>query len=171
MTVVFATNNLLLPTKLNALPKGIVARQRRTTSSSNATNATGVGVVRLDGVAVTSGRAYHIYTGGLTLVGSATGLTVKAVLTHDTTGASATTSSTVLGGGVRDVLSGTGGSAPIRPLSETFYPSSTGSLSVLLLVALALGSGTASLFGSGTSPIDLIIADEGVDPGNTGVNI
>lgn len=172
MTVVFTTNNLLLPAKLNALPKGIVARGRRITSSSTTTSATGIGVLRLDGVGVTSGRGYHIYTSDITLIGTATSAVVRAFLTHTTDGSSAGTGSTVLGAGIRDIITNTGGGAqPIRPMSEMFYAGATGSLSVLLIVALASGTGTASLFGSGTSPIDLVIADEGIDPGNTGVSI
>ncbi|HEY0696520.1 MAG TPA: hypothetical protein VGD43_01780 [Micromonospora sp.] len=170
MAITWASGMRMTPARLNAMPKGIIARGHRTSSSTATTSS--VGVLRLDDVPVKSGRSYRVFTSGLTFVGTS-GDTARARITHTTDGSTPTTASTQLGAGCRNRIAGTTGpEAPILIASETYHATADGLLSVLLVVTRSAGTGgSVSLFGSSTEPIELLIEDLGTDPGDTGTDV
>lgn len=154
------------PAQYNTDIKKRIARGLRTTDSS--TTTTEVGVVRLDGVPVKAGRTYTISTNSLSpLSGTANdyaGLKIRV----STTG-TATTSSTALIV-TQGRITGANGNESWG-VSVTYNPAADETLSILLTVSLVSGTGSASVSGSATIPIELWVDDMGADPGNTGVSI
>lgn len=145
------------------LPQGILRRGNRPTASAT-TTTTEIGVLRVDGIPIVSGRAYRIWTSPLFLYSSVTNDIVDARIRASTSGA-ATTASTQIGNPLRlKTDSGPGVSSPM----SVIYPATvTGTLSVLLTVVRTSGTGNVQLL----IGEDLIIEDVGIDPGDTGVDL
>lgn len=145
----------------------LLRRGRRTTGSS--TTTTEVGVLRVDSIPIISGHVYAILTSPLAIISTVANDTPRANIRVDATGASATTASTQLDLMQIPVTSTT--NSPLIPLTALYVSATTGLLSVLLSVSRAAGTGSVSI-GAGTiNPVDLLILDFGVDPGNTGTAI
>lgn len=146
-------------------PQGILRRGNRPTASS--TTTTEVGVLRIDGIPIVAGRAYPIDTGPLYLYSPVTSDVVAGRIRTSTSGA-ATTSSTVLGQPLSNVANSTSTSFPeSRALSQVYVATVTGTLSVLLTVGRTQGTGSVSI----QVGCDMWIADGGIDPGDTGVDV
>lgn len=144
---------------------GVRAWGNRPTASAGTT--TEVGVVRLDGIAITAGRMYRIYTGPLALYSNATGDTVAGNIRTSTAGA-ASTSSPLLGRPLSFNATGTSTSFPeSRPLTQVYTATVTGTLSVLLTVSRTQGTGSASI----QSGCDLWVEDISSAVGDTGIDI
>lgn len=155
---------------LQARGSGIVpgGYGKRTTASLSTT--TEVGVLRLDGLAVTAGRQYKISTSPLNMFSTVAGDLIEASIRVSTTGA-ATTTSTHLTGLVESAFSG-GGSQRTQGLQVTYAPAATGALSVLLSVGRGGGgSGSVSILGSGGYPLEMWVEDMGPAAPNSGINI
>lgn len=153
------------PGQYNTDIRKLVARGRRITFSS--TTTTEVEVLRLDGVQVKAGRLYWITTGPVGVDTSVNNDGARLQLRMATASATATTSSTVL-----DLAQQL---MPNAAHSEHFsvgamYPAASDDvLSVLLTVGRSTGSGSVGTIGDPTYPVDLMVWDCGVDPGDTGV--
>lgn len=160
--------NQLDDNEVSPLPQGVIARGNRTSNSTATSGTTEQGVLRVDSIPVYAGRLYRIWTGPIIIDGSVANDAVRMVLRGDTTG-SATTSSTQLAiaqGVVSNIA-----------LPETFeidipyVPVSDGTLSVLLSIVRQSGTGVFQALGSSTIPINLVVSDQGLDPGDTGTDI
>jgi hypothetical protein len=156
--------------ELNALVHGtIIARGRRTTSTT--TTTTSLGVLRLDDIPITSGRAYSVHTSGLALDGGTTAAVALAIIRYTTDGSTPTTSSNQFPGGwTRDVTTNTT-DGPIHATGAIYVPSSDETLSLLLCIQSGNGAVAVQMLGDATFPIDMWVVDHGTDPGDTGVDI
>lgn len=156
----------------------IIARTRRTSnavSTAASTAYTAQAVLGLSSVPVVGGRLYEVTAPNVAMYstgGGTFGATVAlAFITYAVnTGNPAFVSSPQL---VQMVtLPNTNGQTLGAPVLG-YYPASTsGTLSVLLCYyqPIAAGSLGVTMVGSGSSPIDLMIRDVGVDPGDTGTS-
>jgi len=151
----------------SVLPLGIIARGNRTTSST--TTTTEVGVERLDDIPVYAGRSYKIWTSPLNLDSSVANDVVLAAVRYTTDGSTPSTSSTVLSAIQERCDDATNG--PVLPFCCDYSPAADQLLSVLLSVGRVSGTGSVSIIGSATRPINLNVEDMGPDPGDTGVDI
>jgi len=144
-------------------PKGLIARSRRTTNQTS-NSATEQGVIRFDDIPVVGGRVYAIYTSTLNMTPSVSGLTAEARLRITTDGSTPTNASTQVGD---LLLEATATFVPANGgVLRTLYIASPGDvLSVFFGWVLAGGTGTVTLNGSSTKPVDLYVEDLGVDPG------
>lgn len=150
----------------------VIAYGIRTTASPGATT-TELGVIRLDNIPVIIGRRYRIWTSPLNMSSTVANDLMNAHIRYNSVaspgaGSPAITTSTQLTGLVEGSFSA-GGSQRTQGLNVSFAPGATGTLSVLLSVSRDLGTGTVSINGAPIYPIELVVEDMGVDPGNTGI--
>lgn len=149
------------------LPLGILARGNRNTSST--TTTTEQGVLRLDDIPVYAGRTYRVWTSPLFLDTSVANDVIRALVRYTTDGSTPTTSSSVLSfvqARAEDVTD-----QYAIPFTCDYSPSADQLLSVLLTVARRSGTGNVSIIGATSGPINLVVEDIGMDPGDTGVDI
>lgn len=144
---------------------GVVARGRRTSATGNVTTVE-TGVLRLDGISVKAGRAYRISTSNLNLDTSVSNDIAAAILRISTSGAATTGSTQICQ--MRNTIDDAANSN-VMPLSAFYYPAAAATLSVLLSIVRVSGTGNIILFASTVEILDLVVTDEGTDPGNTGV--
>jgi hypothetical protein len=150
-------------------PRGLIARARRTTSSSVSTGAL-VPVLRLDNVFARGGNALRVCTGTLHTTSSVAGDNVRVDILYNTSGVATTASATLPGARAFELFgSATFGNTSF--LNTTYTPASDETLSLLLVVARAAGSGNTLLFADGNRCTEMFVYDEGVDPGDTGVDL
>ncbi|MGW1059362.1 hypothetical protein [Micromonospora rubida] len=172
MTVTFAAGNRLTPARLNALPKGIVGRGQRSTTSSFTSGTTEMPILRIDNLPVVGGRLYHVRVVNVHIDGSAVNATevVRGYLRYSTAG-SATTSSTMLAATSLPVPD-TGGVASGASVQGEVVPSVDGTLSVLFSIARMTGGSPNFRTVGGTGfNLDLTVIDAGIDPGDTGIDL
>jgi hypothetical protein len=140
-----------------------IARARRITSSSTASSSTNVTVLRVDGVAVVAGRLYRICT---------TPLLAASTVGTDVVGATIRVSSTgtaVVGSTELQAAAAT--AARTMPIATWYAPTADEELSILLSVLRISGSGNCSIASGANVPIDLLVFDDGPDPGNIGASL
>ena len=145
----------------------IVARTQRTSDSTGTTSE--VGVLQLESVPVKSGRAYWVGCSTLSVSRGAADV-VGVRIRYTTDDSTATTSSTVLKYQQTTIRTGT----PDEPLAVGVwhFPSSDVNLSLLLTVARIAGTaGSALIQGGSDIPIQLLVIDCGIDPGDTGITL
>lgn len=145
----------------------LVARGRRESNSTATT--TEVGVLRIDDVPITGGRAYFVQTSSLVLHSTVPADRVRASIRYTTDGSTPSTSSTLMGI-VQEQVDATA-NPPAQPALVGYFPSSDETLSLLLTVSRQAGTGSVDILGSSTFPIEVFLIDMGVDPGDTGVDI
>lgn len=146
--------------------KKLIARAGPKTSNSSGTT-TEIGVLELDSIPVKTGRAYSILVPSVHVSGGAADV-VAIKIRHTTDDSTPTTSSTVLRYRSTTIRTGT----PDEPidLEANYFPSSDLNLSLLLCVARVSGSaGNALIVGAADKPIQILVWDMGVDPGDTGI--
>ena len=145
-----------------------VARGRRTTDKTTIAG-TELGVLRLDSVSLQGGLTYRIATSSTSWEGSDNHVG-RLAFRIDTTGAAATTSSTLLhysDATVSSNLAPRGG----QNLETLYSPSSDETVSILL-TAIRVAGGSDLTIDIGTDhPLDLMVFALGNDPGNTGTVI
>jgi hypothetical protein len=143
-------------------PGTIIARANRSTDSS--TTTTEIGVLRLDSIPIVNGVVYKIVSAPMYLL-STTGDIVNIRFRGNTAG-NATTASTQLGQPFQTI---TNSIQPTSAMLEVLYISATtGSLSVLLSVNRASGTGNTKVFGESAFWVEV---GSIADPGDTGVDI
>lgn len=147
-----------------AYPQGVIAQGNRT--SAKATISTESGYLRVDSVALESGRTYMIVAQNLRVTQTVGTDHFKFNLRYDGTGASATTSSTEIG---RDELT-TSTSDSIGPVMGWVNPGSDATGSFLLSLVRTSGTGTATV-NADTGGVWLTVIDLGVAVTNTGVAV
>lgn len=168
MTTTFPVARLRATNLSTAVLAGnIIGWGRRTTSSTAASAEQSV--LRVDGIAMTSGRIYLIQSSSLALDTTVSADSGRAVLRYDNTGAAATTSSTVLT--VSPTYCGNAAQQDAVQISVIYVPSADETVSILLSTIRLAGTGNISLSAAATSPIDLFVIDCGESPGDTGVDL
>jgi len=148
-------------------PRGVIKRGRRTTATG-AITTTETGVLRIDNIPVVAGRLYRISTTNINMDGSVAN-DIGACRIRVSTAGAATTASTQIAN-IRQTIDDPTNSN-IVPENCFYVPGSSGTLSVLLSAVRVAGTGNVVVFCSGTDILDMVITDEGVDPGDTGVVI
>ena len=151
---------------LNATGK-VIARGERTTASSSTSGTTEAGVLRIDGITLTSGFVYLVTTGNMRYDMTVATDRIKANLRWSSSG-SATNASTLLGQWenvpAADLNSG-------GTVVGYIYPSSTfTNASVRLSIVRASGTGTFQAMADTGHGIQLMVIALGEDPGDTGVD-
>jgi len=146
----------------------IIARGTRTTVSTLTTTI--VGVLRLDSIVVYSGRSYRFTVNCMGPKSTVALDTVLTELRYSTSGA-ATTSSTVMPGGQGYFKEPANDSATTFVMAPTYDPPANQTLSVLLTVSRALGTGNISMYADASHMLQISVDDIGVAVANTGVVI
>lgn len=137
--------------------------------SNSSTTTTEIGVLRLDDIPILAGHRYEISTSTLLLGTSVANDIVTARLRYTTDGSTPSTSSTLLTlAGERIEVTASGGYALVR---ATYAPAADETLSVLLTVGRASGTGNVGINYGSAAPIEVYVIDLGEDPGDTGVDI
>lgn len=154
---------------LDARPKGLAGFAQRVSNSTGTT--TEVGVLRLDSIAVKSGRAYRIATSNLTHDSTTSNDCLQCRLRLNTGGSAATTASTVIGNERPVRLTSTAEEIISGGIYAIYQPGADTTISVLLTVARFAGAGTVNLNASATVPIEISIEDIGAAVADTGVDI
>jgi hypothetical protein len=156
---------------IDAGPMGVIARGERLTSSST-TTSTG-GVLRIDDIPLTAGRAYRINTGPLNGDSSTGTDTVRALIKFTADGSTPTTGSTTLpettvGGDV----DGGGPDSWLIPIIAYYAPAGGDELlSLLLCVQRVTGGGNAYIYGDSTQKIQMVVEDLGANVVDSGTDI
>lgn len=162
---------VLDPGQNNIDVRKVIAWGRRTTASSGSTGAA-VGVLQLDSVPVLAGHLYAVHTNALILDSTVNNDVPRATIRYTTDGSTAIASSTVLPGATLDGRQADAAWGEARMLYVPYEAAADGSLSLLLCIERAGGSGTCIIHADGTSfMIDLLVSDLGISPGNTGVSV
>lgn len=147
--------------------KGVIARGRRTTSTSTITT-TETGVIRLDSIPVYAGRGYMLMTNNVNIDTSVANDIATATLRISTSG-SATTASTFVNA-LRTTIDDATNSNILNQVGF-YYPASDATLSVLLSLVRTAGTGNIIMFSSGAQFTDLLVVDLGIVPADTAVII
>lgn len=154
---------------LNLASLRVIARGRRTSNSTGTT--TEVGVLRIDDIAIASGRLYRVYTNEIGVDSTVATDVIRLNLRYTTDGSTPSTSSTLLT--LSQGYQANAAQGEYTSVGAVYVPGSAETLSVLLTVSRAAGTGTViATAGTGApGPCDLYIEDLGVDPGDVGVDI
>lgn len=150
----------------------VIARGRRTTLStatSATTSTTAQSVLRVSSVSLTSGRLYRVGIIDFGIAGSVAAAMASFQLTYTTNNTNATVSSSILTLGSMNCAAATQFYSGI--ISAVYAPSSSITFSVLFSIWRNQGTGTIQTYGDATWPLDLLIEDIGVDPGDTGTSL
>lgn len=154
------------------MPQGLVRVGRRSTNSTGTTSI--VGVERIDDEPMLGGRAHLVRVTGIHCFSTVANDRALVEVRATTDGSTPTTSSPVLPGGQCYQLCATGGNSVDGGIIECNVepaPFSNITLSVLLTVSRASGSGTVAMFADSTHTIEVKIYDEGIAAGDTGTDI
>lgn len=156
-----ATDHNALATYVDNTNTGIVGYGNRSSDKTGITAESPL--LRVDGVSLTPGKRYRVFT-TLRPVSTVTTDTYSVRFRIDATGAAATTASTQLGG-----IAGGLSNSPNCHFAATYAPTGSGPLSVLVTLSRGVGTGTFSanpdLF------MELVVEDIGADPGDTGIDL
>lgn len=147
---------------------GVIARGKRSTTSTGASAAQGV--LRIDGVPLVGGRMYRIYTATWTVLSTVAADRATVGLTYTTTGTAATTASSILrrwnSAAIASIIDGLSGD-----IAAVYVPSVDETLSVMLYHQRLSGTGVITMVGSPGFEVELYVEDCGVDTGDVGVDI
>ncbi len=147
----------------------IIGWARRITTSSTNSTSTDIGVLRLDNVAVVSGRSYSIRSNSLNVASTVNNDVVRVSVRYRTDGVAAGITDTFLPGGQGYVnIIASGGTITF---DIQYVPSGNQTLSLLLCIARSSGTGATTLFCDSVRVTEIKVLDAGVDVGNTGVNL
>jgi hypothetical protein len=154
------------PDTYNVDTRKLIARARRETDSTAGT--TEAGVLRIDGIAVKSGRHYRISTSPLQVNSTVLNDVVTVRIRIATDGTTATTSSTQLDQMTADhnITAGKG-----WPIITEHTPGADQTCSVLLTVARTSGTGNVKIEGNAVYPICVWVDDMGPDTGDVGIEL
>lgn len=153
----------------DATTLGVLARWSRSTPSSATTSI--IGVMRIDGIPVTAGVAYPIHTAGLVGASTVVNDDVEIHIRVRTGGAAATTTDPVVAGAMSRMRFASGIGSPIIPISALYVPASTTTISLLLCVTRAGGTGSVTTYADSTYVTTMWVQGAGVAPALSGVNI
>lgn len=150
----------------NPQPGSVIARAYRASFSSGSTG-TEQPYLRLDNVSIQKGNTYFIQTGPIFLDASVANDVGRAIIRVATGGVTATTGSTQLQL-AQAVIPNT--SLPeVVSILFSYNATVDDTLSILLSVTRAAGTGTIQIQPTGNSPVEMFVIQGGTDPGDTGI--
>lgn len=158
----------LTASQYNKDTQKIVARGRRTSTTSNSTG-TEVPDLRVDNISVYAGYAYMIWCTPLLLSSGTANDQISVFLRISEDGTVATTADTQLAQTQGYVANTT--HPPFWPLQSPYFPATDLTLSVLLSHQRTGGGGSCNITAAAGINIDLVITQIGIDPGDTGVDL
>lgn len=164
-----STDHNALAQYIDDVRTGILARGRRTTTSTATTTVQGV--LRIDDIPIIGGHVHKVWSSALGLATSVNGDSIRVDIRYTTDGSTPTTGSSVLpGSAVQQRISSTG-IVESATILTTYTPASDETLSVLLCVSRVSGTGNSAIFGDTSFSIDVVVEDYGIDSGDAGVDI
>lgn len=152
----------------NCISEQFLARGQRTT---DATTTAINGVVRLDDIPLRAGRTYRISTSPLHLSSTVANDHGEVLVVHTTDGSIPTTASAILPGARAQAHITNTGFGETISMMVTYTPAGDETLSLLLCLQRADGSGTITLTGTNDFQIELMVEEVGDDVGDTGIDI
>lgn len=170
----FQSHELVTATKLNrALRTGrCIGRARRITNSNTSTGTTRIPVLRLDDIPIVANRLYTICTNSTQIDGATNNDTLVIEILSTTDGSTPTITSSLLPGAASEVPQPNAASPVWGQIVTRYIPGSDETLSLLLTVKHGIGTGAMGLLANGTSSIiEMLVIDQGEDPGDTGVDL
>lgn len=146
----------------------VIGYAERETTSSGSTG-TEIGVLRLSGIPLKADYMYRITSSSLVLDSTVNGDDVAARYRATFNNTDAAVTDTLFGG----VLAKTTASAgqAVHTITRYYVPTAAQTLSVLLTVIRAAGTGTCTLTFATGFPIDIVVEELGLTVANTGVSI
>lgn len=148
-------------------PRGMLARAARTTNATATVAAAERQVLGLPAVSVAAGRLYRVTAPSLTVYGSAAAGYSVVLIRFTTDGSAPTITSTQL---AQSVIAMPVASIGYTNTIQGFYaPSASGTFRPTLSYQ-GSASNNATMVGSATYPISLLVEDVGLDPGTSGTN-
>lgn len=148
--------------------RGVVYYGNRTSTAGPTSGSTELGVLRLDGMTLTSGRIYKVDVSNVRPDTTVSGDGVKLTLRHNSAG-TATTGSTEIGRSESNVAGVDQDMVP-SPTGLIIPGSTVATNSVLLSIVRFSGTGTISLTGD-TGGLWMTVTDLGPAPSDTGVDV
>jgi len=150
----------------------LIGRARHASSNSTGSASTTlVPFLRLDDIPITAGRAYHILTSNMNVDASVADDVAQITITYTTDGSTPTIASSVMPGGTGKALIRNISHPELILISTVYVPSGNETLSLLLSLARATGTGTVLALGTSPDVLEVKVFDAGVDPGDTGVDL
>jgi hypothetical protein len=146
----------------------IVARGRRSTAGSTTTSS--VGLLRLDDKPVKGGLCYTI-TGTVQASSTIAGDLVQARITYTTDGSTPTTASPTLDGSSAVTRIRGNGEQSTLVFDTEYEPAGDETLSLLLVLTRAVGTGTVSAGADAASQTKMRLLMVGEAVGDTGVDV
>jgi hypothetical protein len=147
-------------------------RAQRITDSTGSATTTLVPVLRLDDVPITAGRAVIVESSGILLDSSVADDVGLLTVTYTTDGSTPTIASAVLPGAVAERLVRNISFPETCNIRTRYTPAGNETLSLLLCVSRAAGTGTIVAKANGTSSVmELTVIDAGVDGGDHGTDL
>lgn len=153
-------------------PAGLIKKHLRGTGGSiTGVSTTETGYIRIDSIPIRNGYTYEVVAPRCVMTATVVGTTAIARLRGSTSG-NATNASTLLDGGeIRSTAAPDTSNVPEMPLIGYWDATTTGTLSVILTVVRAQGTGTVGLFASSANVAPLLIKEIGVTPADSGTDL
>lgn len=151
--------------------KKILARGRRTTTSSAVTSSTDIGVLRLDDVSLKASRSVIVRVTGIHADSTVAADVMRMRLRYTTDGSTPTTSSTILPGSLAYAQIANASWPETRVIEAEHTPAADQTFSVLLCISRTAGTGDCTLFADADHALEMKIIHDGDDVGDTGTDI
>lgn len=153
-------------------PAGLIRKHLRGTGGSiTGVSTTETGFIRIDSIPIRNGYTYEVVANRCVVTATVAGTTGICRLRGSTSGNATIASSLLDGGEIRTSAAPDTSNVPELVLIGYFDSSTTGSLSVILTVIRAQGTGTVGLFASSANVSPLLIKEIGVTPADTGTDL
>jgi hypothetical protein len=165
----FSAGQVLLASQLNAELVRELAFAERTSDSSGSASTTPVSVERLDSIAIESGFSFYVCTSPL-IFDSTVANDLAALSVYTSTAGAATSASTMLTQLVTPSYSASA-NQPTKGLRIPYRSATTGTLSILLTVHRATGTGTVKIKASSQIPLRFWVEAGGTSANDTGVDL
>lgn len=168
----FFAGDVLTAAQLNALPQGFIAGYMRGTGGAiSGVSTTETGYIRKDGVAIRNGYTYRVTAARCVPTVSVAATSAICRLRGSTSSNATITSGLLNGGEIRTVSSPDTSNVPELNMVAFFDSTTTGTLSVILTIIRAQGTGTVGMFASSAALSPLMVEEIGLTPTYSGTDL
>lgn len=161
-------------TNVVQLPQNLIAWHSRDSGGGIASiTTTETGFIRIDGITIRNGYHYYFLAPQVNATTSNKTDTVANVKLRYNLAGNATTTSSVLpyGGFFRKAQAIDISNTDVESLHGAYHASADGTLSVIMTLVRAAGTGSVGLFASAANPCPLFVYEMGLYPAVSGVDI